>query len=401
MCKAALAAWCAIALSASTAQAQSLTFSDVVQRARAQAPRVVAARLAIDEARARVIGAGVRPVNPELDGSVGSRNGTGGRAIDLDIGLTHRFDPPGRRTARITEAQSGVIQAQATADEVTRLAVLDAVTAFLRAVRAAERERLLASAETLAAALHQAADRRYRAGDIAVLDVNIARTGLARVRADREAARADAAAARGELAVTLGIDGDVQVDPALTTAPPPDAAALLRAALERPELRTLEAGIREAEATSVLGRTYTKPEFGAGARYARDEGDAVVSGVFTITLPLFARGQELIATGNARASRLRAELDAMKRRVQAEVRAAIETLDGRQTALQILERDALPAADENESLAARSYDAGQIGLAEVLLIRREILETRFQLLEARLDAALARVELEAAAGVLR
>lgn len=362
---------------------------------------MIAARLAVDEARARLVGATVRPDNLEFDGAIGNRRGTVGDAVDLDFGVTQRFEPRGRRSARVSGAEAGIAQAQATADEAARTVLLDAVTAFLRAVRAIERERLLASAENLANALHQAADRRYRAGDIAVLDVNVARAGLARVRADREAAQAEASAARGELAVALGIDGEVQIDSAIPAAPATDTAALLRSALERPELRALEAGVREADATTVLGRTFTKPELGAGARYARDEGDNVVSGVLTLTLPVLSRGQELIATGSARAARLRAELDAMKRRVQTEVRTASESLERRSAALRILERDAIPAVDENESLAARSYDAGQIGLAEVLLVRREILETRFQHLDARLDLALARVELDAAAGVLR
>ena len=401
MCKAVLAAWCAVALSPSMAQAQPLTYSQVIARARENAPRIVAARLAIEEARARVIGANVRPVNPELDGAVGRRNGAIESSIDLDVGLMHRFDVSGRRSARVAEAEAGVAMAQASVDETTRAVVLDAITAYLRVVRATERERLLASAENLANALHQTADRRYRAGDIAVLDVNVAKAALARVRADREAARGDATAARGDLAITLGIEGEVDIDPAIPAAPTADSAVLLRSALERPELRTIESGVREAEATTTLGRTFTKPELGAGARYARDEGDNIVSGVFTITLPFFSRGQELIATGNARASRLRTELDALKRRVQREVTTALAALERRQAALQILERDAVPAADENESLAGRSYEAGQIGLAEMLLIRREILETRFQVLDARLDAALARVELDAAAGVLR
>ena len=36
-----------------------------------------------------------------------------------------------------------------------------------------------------------------------------------------------------------------------------------------------------------------------------------------------------------------------------------------------------PGLDENDALTTRSFDVGQIGLPDVLLIRREILETRF------------------------
>lgn len=396
-----LAASCAVLWWSPRVTAQTLTLSDVIARARDQAPRVVSARLAIEEARARVIGATVRPSNPDVEGAIGNRRGNGATTMDFDVGVSQRFEPSSRRAARVAGAEAAFAQSDADLEQTRRGVTLDAVSAYLRVLEASERDRLLASAEILANTLHDAADRRFRAGDVAVLDVNVARAALARVRADREAGRAARVAATGDLRLLLGIVGDVQVVGRVPEAPPADTVALLQSALERPELRSLMEAVREAEASVRLGRTFNKPELGAGARYARDEGDHIVSGLFTVTLPVFSKGQELVAAGSARASRLRAELDAMRQRVQIEVRTAGEELERRRDAVRILERDALPAVNENELLAARSYEAGQIGLAEVLLIRREILETRFQHLNAQLDAALARIELDAAAGVLR
>ena len=84
-----------------------------------------------------------------------------------------------------------------------------------------------------------------------------------------------------------------------------------------------------------------------------------------------------------------------------EVRAAFDANSRRLTALRVLEADAIPGLDENEQLARRSFDVGQLGLPELLLLRREILETRFQYLDALLEAALARTDLDASAGILR
>ena len=72
-----------------------------------------------------------------------------------------------------------------------------------------------------------------------------------------------------------------------------------------------------------------------------------------------------------------------------------------QRAVEELESTALPSLDDNESLAQKSFEAGEIDLGELLLLRREILETRLVYLDRLLDAALTRVELEAAAGVLQ
>jgi cobalt-zinc-cadmium efflux system outer membrane protein len=83
------------------------------------------------------------------------------------------------------------------------------------------------------------------------------------------------------------------------------------------------------------------------------------------------------------------------------VRSAHTAYSRRLNAVRVLERDALPTLDENTQLNARSFDVGQIGLPEMLLVQREILEARLHYLDALLEAALARVELDARAGVLR
>ena len=67
----------------------------------------------------------------------------------------------------------------------------------------------------------------------------------------------------------------------------------------------------------------------------------------------------------------------------------------------MLETDAIPGLDENEQLTTRSFEVGQLGLPGLLLIRREILDTRSQYLDALLEAALARIELDASAAILR
>jgi outer membrane protein TolC len=62
---------------------------------------------------------------------------------------------------------------------------------------------------------------------------------------------------------------------------------------------------------------------------------------------------------------------------------------------------ALPAIADNEALARRSFEVGEIDLGELLQVRREILETRLAYLDLLLAARLAAVELETKAGVLR
>jgi outer membrane protein, heavy metal efflux system len=387
---------------AAVGQVRITSLADVLSRAREQAPEIVSARLALEEVRGRLAGASVRfQSNPDLDASIGPRNSTESRFTDFELGVAQMFEPGARRSARIDGANAAIAQSTASIDEVTRSVLRLTASAYYRTVHANERIRLLTSAYDVASSVYGAADRRFRAGDIAILDVNIARASRARVAADREAAEAQRSLVTGELRRLLRIDGDLIVEGSLPRLEQADLTTALQSAGERPELRMLEAGIREAEAEWRLGSSFSKPEYGVGLKYFREEGDHIVLGGMKVTLPMFAKGQEQRATGAARASRLRSDLEAARTRVQLEVRAAFDAYTRRLAALRVLETDAVPGLDENEQLTTRSFDVGQIGLPDLLLIRREILDTRAQYLDALLEAALARIELDASAAVLR
>ena len=387
---------------AAGAQSRSITLPEVLARAREQAPQIISARLAVEEARGRLLGASLRlQSNPEVDAALGNRNGPDTRFTDFEIGLGQSFEPGARRSARIAGANAAIAQGSANVDEATRIVLRSAASAYLRAVHANGRIRLLTAAQELAAGVNSAADRRYKAGDIAILEVNIARTSLARVRAEREGAEAAKSLAIGDLRQLLRLEDDVAVDGELAPPTEADLNAALQAASQRPELRALEAAIQEAEAEVSLGMSFSKPEYGAAVRYSREEGDQIVLGGVTVMLPVFSRGQEVRAVGAARATRLRSELDAARTRVQVEVRAAFDAYSRRLAAVRVLEAEAIPGLDENDALTARSFEVGQLGLPELLLIRREILDTRSQYLDALLEAALARIDLDASAAILR
>jgi cobalt-zinc-cadmium efflux system outer membrane protein len=394
---------CAASLCAATASAQTaLGLADVLTRAREQAPQIVSARLAVAEAQGRVVGASLRQqFNPEVDFSAANRPTPTARWTELQLGAIQTFEPRGRRAARIATATAQVEQSSISIEETTRTVLRDAALLFYQALFATERLRLLTASVDLASSINEVADRRFRAGDLAVLDVNLARAALARARAQRDAGEAERIAALGDLRALLRVTDPIAVEGSLTVAPAPDAEALARAVEQRPELRVLDAAIREAEAETGLASTFQKPNYTAGLRYQREEGDHMLFGGLTLTLPVFSKGQEQSAVGTARAARLRAELEGARTRVRVELQAALAANERRAAAARVLETEALPGLDDTDALTTRSFDVGQIGLPDVLVIRRELLDTRIQYLSALLEAALARVEVDAAAGVLR
>ncbi len=396
-----------LALSSALIQANAqpaITLEQALEIARTRGPQIVAARGRIEEARGRLAGASVLlQENPVIETSAGPRYSSTGDTTDYDVTLSQAFELGGRRKARMAGARAGVARETANSRDVGRRLLREVSAAFAHGLAAKERLRLAEASAKIAVELSQSMNRRYEAGDVPVLDVNLARNGAAGARAEVRAAQATHIAALGELRVLLGMTAEEPLDISgdLRDRRRFDLPALLAKAGDRPDLQSLAAERAEAQADVQLGDGLRWPTIAPVFSYKRDEGDRVVQGGVGITLPLFNRGQELQAVGQARARRLDRELEASKRAASVEVRTAYDVYNMQVAAVEELERDALPSLADNETLARRSFEEGEIGLAELLLIRREAFELRTTYTEQLLEAAVAGIELESRAGVLQ
>jgi cobalt-zinc-cadmium efflux system outer membrane protein len=388
-----------------TAAAQTvLTLEDVIARARERAGSVTVARARIAEAEAAVVEASARSrQNPLLEASGGPRSGRGERSTDLEIGASQLFETGGQRDARIAAAAATVDRERAVASQTSRQAVFDAASAFVRGVAAGERLRIAEEADTIARETRAATERRYKLGDIAAIDVNLAQIAAARTTAELRGARADLAEAVAAVRALLRISADevVELRGALTTLPLPPLPSLQAAVANRPEFLVLDAEAKEAEAQLQLGRALGRPDIGVRVAYEREESSNVLLGGLSITLPTFQRGQGTAALGAARAARVRVERETTRDVVLAELTAAHAGYEQRAQLVSTLEQEALLAVADNESLARRSYEVGELNLMEFLLIRRDALQTRILIVERKLDAALGRLLVDYLAGVLQ
>ena len=385
-------------------QTQSLTLDQAFERARIRAPSIVAARDRIEEARGRLLGARVLlRDNPVLEFSGGPRYTAGSDLLDAEVGLSQSFELGNRRKSRIAAAEADVERETASSQNVVRELLRDVATAFWQSAAAAERVRVAQKADAVADEFLQNMQRRYEAGDIPVLDVNVARTAAARTRAEVRASEAEQTRALGDLKILLGMRSEEPVSVQADLAVPKqyDLDQLTTEAFKRPDLQAIAAELREAEAEIQLGRGFSWPDLGLGFRYGRDEGDKIAKGGLTLSLPVFSRGQELRATGTARATRLRREMDATRLAIANEVKTAFEVHRRKVEAADELRRNAVQALDENESLARRSFEEGEINVLDLLVIRRDAFETRLIYVNQLLEAELASVDLEARAGVLK
>lgn len=383
-------------------QERVLTIDEALALARERAADVALARGRVEEARARQTQAGRRfQENPELEVNGGYRRAEDDY-FDFDAALSQSLYAGRRRDARLAGTQAAFDRAEAELAEVRRRLQRDVWAAFARVLAAQERGALVSRSREAADALLGSTERRYEAGEATALELNRARVAAAGARAEQGAAEAEGSAALGELKALLGLPSGESVEVRGSLAPQPsvELETLLAGLDRRPDLRALAAELREAEAEVLLGQALSRPGLGVRGGVAREEGADIVTAGVVVSLPLHNQGQETIAVGQARADALRQALAAGRGAAEAEVRGRHAALTARQTAVRELKETALPALEDNESLALKSFEAGEIDLGELLLIRREILETRLAYLDRLLDAALARFELEAAAGAL-
>jgi cobalt-zinc-cadmium efflux system outer membrane protein len=379
-----------------------LTREEVIARARAQAGPVVVARARIAEAEADLVNASVRfRDNPVIDTFVGTRSAAARRSTDLELGVSQQFETGGQRRARIAGAEAAVDRQRAQADDAQRGAVLEALTAFLDAIAAQERLRLTEESETVSRELLNVTERRYTLGDIAAIDLNLARIDAARSSAALRGARVDFTDAIGRLRMLLRLpSGPLEVRGTLDLPAPAGLDVLRSAVLERADFVTLRAEAREAEAQIQLGRALRRPDLGLRVGYEREETDDIVLGGLTIALPAFQRGQGTMAAGAARAARARLQLETVQQAAIADMETAYAVYQQHATLAGTLEAEAAPGLDDNQNLARRSYEAGELSLIEFLLIRRDALETRMTIVDRRLDAARSRLAIDYLSGLL-
>jgi cobalt-zinc-cadmium efflux system outer membrane protein len=386
----------AVGMSPHAAAADGLTLEAALARASERSPDLLAARRRVAEAEARLRTRPALRDNPALEAALGARDRS---PDDFEVGLSQTFELGGRGGSRRDIERAGLAREEAEAAQVERAVLRDVRAAFLRGLHAAERLRLARSMETDATELVRIARRRHEAGDVAALDLNVAASAGSRARAEAKAAEAAQASALTDLRVMLALDPGEPLSLAGPLLEPRkyDANALQAAIAERPEIRALQAQLLEAEAEVRLGKGHAWPDLTPALRYERDEGQRVLWAGLSISLPLFDRGQQLRAVSETRSERLRSELEARKRALATQAAGTLGLYELRQAAVGELEANASTLAD-SETLARRSYEVGQIGLAELLLVRREAAEARRQWLDSLLELAQVRAELDALAG---
>jgi outer membrane protein, heavy metal efflux system len=262
-------------------------------------------------------------------------------------------------------------------------------------------------ADSLAQVFLQRTEARFNAGTVPKLDVIKAQVDLASSRNDLIANARDVTNAQAALNRLIGrsLGAPLLLADSLTVPPPlPDLDAVLQKALRvRPEIVSLEAQERAAQANSRLVREQAfLPDLFVGASRDASVSDPTWYTVgISMPIPIFfwqhAKGD--FAETQHRQLELAATLRDTRAAVGQDVRNAFATADAAQRQAVFIRDQLLPSARDAYRVASVSYSLGGLSALDVLDARRSLLDAESQYADALAAANSARSDLERAAGV--
>jgi outer membrane protein TolC len=396
----------ALGFAGSSARAASaiLDLADLLDRADASNPEILAAQARV-EALKHV--PSQLEAYPDPTASVSYTNETltaltlGSRDMsNLTFSWTQEVPFPGKLRLAGDVARAEVDVSSGTL-ETTRLRLRAAVkVAYADLYRIDRTTSILEESRKLLATFREAARVRQETGQGILENVLKAQTELTRVDVELAGLAQERRSAAAALNALVGSpdDAPLAVAVAAPTGDAPDPVSAEKAALDRsPELATLRAATRRDENRVSLAKRNTKPDFMWGAGYAnRGSLDPMVMGMFGIRLPLYKnrKQKEAIVQTEYDLKATERDLDHRNVTLLAEVRGLLARADRASEQTRLIREGTLPLARSSLDAAAAAYSAGRAEFVTLIEDFRAFLgyESDLEMLHADKIRALAALE---------
>ena len=391
--------------------ATALTLDQAWQKAEAANPVLQSARANLAATEGQLSDAqGLLWNNPQISAERVRRDvpqaGSSQRQREWNGGISQTFEIAGQQGYRREAATQELAALQSALQETRRQVRAEVEQRFVRVL--ALQLRIAAEAETLKLVQGAAivVGKRVAAGEDSRLDGNLAQVEAERGRNQLAALGEQLTESRAELASALQMAPESlpEVDGELAPRVGPYTLdQLLANAANRPRLRALE--LRETAARNRLNleRAAAYPDITVGVSSGRegasDSREKLVGFSVSLPLPLFRRNAGGIGRATTELTQAQSERQAAGRDTPAQVRTLWLKVESLRARVKRLENAVLASLDENQRLSSISYRAGEIGLLQLIVVSRQVLDGRRDLLDARTELRLAVIALETAASL--
>lgn len=390
---------------AATGSSHALTvdLAATAARVRASNPELKAARLAIEEAKGRLLGAG-RLANPVLtfehQGESGLSPGSTGLAIDQAFPLTKRLKLEKQLSAQMVRA------AELEVRDAERRLIAEAQAQVVRLIAVDQQRGLRTRQAEVARELADFAKERSAKGELSPLDAAQALVDAQRALLAGKTLETERVAILGEAKRLLGVPSGET----LTVAGQLPALSIPLSGdwQQRPDFQAARLKEEAARTDIDIARSEKWEDASAGLFGAREHEGVPGKGEdhsgyagfrFSIPLPMRKRNEGEVAEKTASAERAGLESEALASGITNEAATAREEMAAHADLAAEMRDTLLPAVREQSRKLEQAYKTGEADLLSVLRAREQQLELEAAILDASRDFHLARIRYEAAVGL--
>ncbi|MFY9327214.1 MAG: TolC family protein, partial [Georgfuchsia sp.] len=327
------------------------------------------------------------------------------RYSEWNTGISQTLEIAGQRGHRVDAADAAMAALRAEIADTRRQIRAEVTERFYQVLALQQR----ADIETLALKLFDdtatAIQKRRVAGEDTKLDANVASVEAERARNQLAIAQERLLEARSALAAKLQLPATrlpQAVGELAATRSSYTLNDLLTTTESQPRQRALTERENNANARLSLERASRYPDITVGANVGREGPvggrERLTTFSVSLPLPLFKRNQAGVGQATTELQQAQIARQATLRDTRSNVTTLWAKLNSLDARVRRLKDSVLPALDDNQTLSLKSQRAGQIGLLEMIVVNRQALDARRDLIDALTEYHATRVALELAAG---
>ncbi|QIF00377.1 TolC family protein [Roseimicrobium sp. ORNL1] len=364
-------------------------------------PALAAARLRIEEAKGRLIGAG-RRANPEL--GLEFKRDNHFREGTFGVSFDQKFPVTARLLLEKVVAQKDVTAAELEVHEAERKMIAEVKPLAVKLLSLDQQRDLRQKQADLAMKLSEFAAGRAKAGEISALDAAQAQVDAQRILLEGRQLETERITLLGQLKPMLGVrDTDslaiTGVLPAMTSSPSKGNWE------SRPDYQLSKVQEDAARSQIDLARSKKWEDWTVGALFEHERAEDAPEGLdktpffgvrVSIPLPFWNKNEGEVVEKTAAASRAALETKALAFLIRNEVAAARSEMSAYANLASDTKDKLLPLVLEQTDKLEKAYQSGQTDLLTVLRAREQRLQLEAAVLNATRDYHLARIRYEAA-----
>lgn len=319
--------------------------------------------------------------------------------------LTQTFEIAGQQGFRRSAAEQSLAAMRQGIEETRRQLHAEVERRFVRVLSLQLRIKTEKATLKLIEGGVKAIVKRVAVGEDSHLNGNLAKVEAERAQNQVSLLQEKLVQEQTNLAALLQLQDDSlpEVSGALDTPPASYRLEdLLISSANRPFLHAFDYREESARSKLDLERAVAYPDVTLGLATMRGTPDnsatKVTTFIASLPLPLFRHNDTGIGRAMTELTQVQIQKQAAQRDTRAQVLSLWRRLESLRIRIKRLNKSVLPSLEENQHLSSISFREGEIGLLQLLLVNRQVLDGQRDLLDARTELRLTQVDLEAAAG---